>query len=260
MLREKFFAYVINEPYVYEANKKLYKEIEPYHVGWKHGPITPENDSPQTKYIICVKNPYAWLNSMLKFWQFNMDHNYHGPNHYFNRSTVNKPEMHLYPVPHMCRKILAKFLKTGTVPFDDFLRDVHYTWDTPMHRYNEVVTGWLDFCDAHKDKSYVFDADRFVTDEGSRFNMLMSMKNRLKLRPRKLNQLKPPTDRVNPHKEVIKGDTMDYGFYREERYLARYEKEDIEFVNQNLDWKLMKRLGYRKRTFEDVQKAKDSCR
>src|SRR5205085_704151 len=86
---------------------------------WKHGKVA---DPARTlhgellRFILCVKNPYAWLDSCYR---------------YFQRSW------------RADRTVAPQFKSNPTMSFPDFVRSATYNFQSPVHRWNEMNRHWL---------------------------------------------------------------------------------------------------------------------
>src|SRR5258708_8117767 len=93
--------------------------LEESATGWKHGPSrikdTTWNGTP-IRFIVCVKNPYAWASSCYRF---------------FRR--VYDGDVTMAP----------QFQRDPSMSFDEFVMTPSYTFETPIHRWNEMNRLWL---------------------------------------------------------------------------------------------------------------------
>src|SRR6185437_7112132 len=86
---------------------------------WKHGPVRMPNrtwNGVPARFILCVKNPYAWVVSCYR---------------YFQRSWQCDPT------------VAPQFQQNPSMPFDQFLRSPSYGFESPIHRWNQMHRLWL---------------------------------------------------------------------------------------------------------------------
>lgn len=191
---------------------------------WKHGPIAKTAhrtwNGQHARIVCCVRNPYAWMRSCYR---------------YFSR--------HKGADVTVCRRF------DKAKPFGEFVVGPHYDWPSPAVRWNVMNARWLDYVDAHPDRSIVVHSEDLMGIKeqvgelrriGAHFG-LTQKEDRIRALRRRITNL---NRRINV--------MMDFDYYQREAYLQDYDRSLLEFVNSHLDWNLMNRFGYQRRDFGDV--------
>jgi hypothetical protein len=180
--------------------------------GWKHGPPRMAeglwNGHP-VRFVLCVKNPYAWACSCYRFFRRVCDGDVTMP-----------PQFHRDP----------------SMSFDEFMMTPTYTYDSPIHRWNQMNRLWLDALPS--DRTLVVRHEDLLVDQ---LPTMQRARERLNLTPQR-DQFRPIDQRIDVDASV-KGD-MNREYYLHREYLAEYAPSLIDHVNRLLDCELMNQLGY----------------
>ena len=86
---------------------------------WKHGPVGKVQRTWQgqaVRYVVCVRNPYAWLVACYRYFQ---------------------------KVKGLDRSIAPQFERNASMSFDEFVMTPSYGFDSPVARWNQMNLHWL---------------------------------------------------------------------------------------------------------------------
>jgi len=214
-----YVSYLMNENFI---NSKMLVNIG----GWKHGHYIPCDKS---NVITVFKNPYAWLWSVYKYWGPDKKLNI-GPNlenvsfeEFIKSKAVFEPQN---SIPYLIRAANAVEYWNNmnyhwlSIRVPDGIKVANITYESTIISLHSVLLQLMDLFDlVPKCKKL-----KFV---GCEYNFIPSGE-------------KPKIDKDKPFSKLK--------YYASSEYMKHYTPELIEFVNGNLDWEVMHRLGYRKET------------
>jgi hypothetical protein len=186
--------------------------LEESDTGWKHGPSRMTDGTWKgrpVRFVLCVKNPYAWASSCHRF---------------FRR--VCDGDVTMAP----------QFQRDPSMSFDEFMMTPTYTYDTPVHRWNEMNRLWLDSLPTGR--TLVVRQEDLLLDQTQ---VLRRAQQQLQLTPNG-EKLQSIDQRIDVDASV-KGE-MNREYYLHREYLAEYSPSLLDHVNRLLDSQLMNRLGY----------------
>jgi hypothetical protein len=186
--------------------------LEESATGWKHGPLRMRDgtwNGRPVRFVLCVKNPYAWASSCYGF---------------FRRVSDGDATM------------APQFQRDPSMSFDEFLMTPTYTHDTPIHRWNEMNRLWLDSLPA--DRTLVVRQEDLLREQT---HVLERAERQLQL-TRQGEKFQPIEQRIDVDASV-KGE-MNREYYLHREYLAEYSPSLLDHVNRLVDPALMQRLGY----------------
>jgi hypothetical protein len=192
-------------------NVRYLTELE---TGWKHGPPTPScfvEQSEPTRFVLCVKNPYAWLTSCYR---------------YFQRSYRRDQTMP------------RRFQLDPQMSFEEFVLSPSYDFPSPVHRWNLMYRCWLmtlpaQFTAVVRQEDQLLDQARTLS--------LIEQQLRLKRRHDTLRV----TDRQIDVNTAVRG-PMDPDPYLLRSYMGDFSLSLLRQVNRLLDRNLMDLFGYSK--------------
>jgi len=182
---------------------------------WKHGPIqTPEAcfDGEPVRRVLCVRDPYAWLRSCYRYFC----------RHKGADGTIDKA-----------------FAKAWSL--ERFIRSAHYTWETPMGRWNDLNRRWTAFHDRHPARCILIRSEDLLGPD-EQVQQMQRVEQQLGLRRR--GEWQTERRRINNRMRRTRKD-MDWEYYRQRRYFEDYTPALLAFVRGRLDALLAGRLGYR---------------
>lgn len=182
--------------------------------GWKHGPLSEAamaNDGVPTRFIFCVKNPYAWLVSCYRYFRggYQLD-----------------------------QTLPASFYADPSMSFEEFLHRPMYEFPTPLHRWNFMNRCWL--MSLPEKRTVVARQEDHLQDE-LQHRLLAEIECKFSLRRR--SEHLEVTDRQVDVNTTVKG-PVDRDRYLLREYMAEYSPSLLALVNQSLDHALVSRLGY----------------
>lgn len=183
------------------------EEVDFRHWFANHYPL--DVDGFPLRAIVCVKNPYAWLDSMQR-----------------------------WCMSPITRRYLR--LQLG-LPLAEFLR--HPCGDAigPAAHWSTMIEHWVSLRDRHPSTTFLVQAEELYDTNGQR-QVMRRLAKAWKLQPwdkklftesRKMAARFEATDKP-----------MDVGYYEEQRYLDRFTDADLALVNEQLRVQLMTRFGY----------------
>ena len=190
----------------------LARYLDEASTGWKHGPLRSPNgvwDGVAARFILCVKNPYAWAVSCYR---------------YFCRDRGADVTI----CPHFIRK--------PPETFEEFARSQHYSWPTPFHRWNQMNRLWLSTLPYDR-RAAVRQEDQ-LTDQ---LGVLRSVERVLGLKRRHPN-FDVITRVVDTDARILGPFESEY--YLKRTYLEHYRPGLLREVSGMLDRKLMSELNY----------------
>jgi len=187
---------------------------------WKHGPVDPfveERGERPVIHVMMVKDPYAWLAACYR---------------YFVRSAGHDSSM--------CERF-----KAGE-SFDRFLFSTHYEFKTPMHRWCEMNTHYLDTADAHSETTVSSRAEDWV-EWGEQAKQVTLLQQKFGLVVKDGGCIEGRTDRIGPGFQRTTNEFCVYP-YLAEHYLATFTQEMLDAVNEHLSDEALERMGYERKT------------
>jgi hypothetical protein len=125
--------------------------------------------------------------------------------------------------------------------FAKFLRSPHYQWETPLDRWNEINRHYLDWIAAHPDRGIAVHCEDMLSPEqaaaqylriGHHFGLV-----------RRSEVVHTFRRRITPTQRIAKR-AMNFDYYRERRYLAMYESQELANVRSRVDPEVVARLNY----------------
>ena len=180
--------------------------------GWKHGPSRLAGGLRKgvpVRFVLCVKNPYAWAVSCYRF---------------FQNSRGCDPTM------------APQFQNDPSMSFEEFLLTPHYSFQTPVHRWNQMNRLWL--ATLAPDRTVVVRQEDQLHDQ---VPILQQAEKKLSLK-RRLEDLEPIDRRVDV--DVTVRGAMNRDYYLDRQYLEWYSPCLLDRVNSFLDLPLMQQLSY----------------
>lgn len=182
---------------------------------WKHGfckQFPRKHDGDDVKLMVCLKDPYAWLFSMYRMCSKGLD-----PKHTLKRSG---------------------FKRAWT--FSDFLRNPHYSLDTPMHRWMSLYDHWVGLHEQYPQDVFLIRSDSLQTADGQAA-MVTTIAEALGLQV---------PDTIKTFDKYIgicmrpKAHNQARSWYNGKEYLKEYTVEDLEHVSSIIPDDFMERAGY----------------
>lgn len=186
--------------------------LDSHDTGWKHGPLRLDGGlwrGLPVRFVLCVKSPYAWAVSCYRF---------------FQNSRGCDPTM------------APQFQKDPSMSFEEFLLTPHYSFQTPIHRWNQMNRLWL--ATLPSDRTLVVRQEDQLHDQ---VLILQAAEKKLSLK-RRLEELVPIDQRVDV--DVTVRGAMNRNYYIDRQYLEWYSPCLLERVNTFLDPSLMQQLTY----------------
>jgi hypothetical protein len=175
---------------------------------WKHGPVKKSGEEVQC-LVFCFREPLAWLASMYRF-------SFSGAGH---------------GCPHFRR----------SWSFSQFLVKRHYQWDTPLDRWNEMNRHYLDWIAAHPERGIAVRCEDMLSPEQAAEQYLrIGQHFGLVHRDKVVHTFRR---RITPTQRIARR-PMNFDYYRERRYLAMYEPQELADVRARVDPEVVARLGY----------------
>jgi len=179
--------------------------------GWKHGlpaaAFCHADDS--TRFVICVKNPYAWLVSCYR---------------YFRRA-----EGHDQTAP-------VEFRRNPAMSFEEFVCRPSYEFDSPVQRWNFMNRCWRMMLPADR-TAVVRQEDQLH----AQVQVLEAIERRFGL-TRKHPELHWTQERIDVN--TSSGGEMNREYYLLRQYMVQFSPSLLSNVNRTLDASLMEMLGY----------------
>lgn len=182
-------------------------------VYWKHGWL-PENEQLKDLFlIVCVRHPLHWLTACYDY--FCAHHGGDGT-------------------------ICSKFNPSWT--FEEFLEKEHYSWPTPIERWNVMNNHWLQRVNGQPTQSAIVRAEDCQT-EFMQHNILRGLL--AKFNPLARQDILIPSIKgrlTNTNQQTAT--PMDPTPYLHKIYLNRYTEETLKNTYATLDSELMRKLSY----------------
>jgi hypothetical protein len=175
---------------------------------WKHGPVKKSGEEVQC-LVFCFREPLAWLVSMYRF-------SFTGAGH---------------GCPHF----------RPSWSFSKFLVSPHYQWETPLDRWNDMNRHYLEWIAAHPQRGIAVRCEDMMSPEqaaqqylriGQHFGLV-----------RRAEVVHTFRRRITPTQRIAKR-AMNFDYYRERRYLAMYEPQELANVRSRVDPEVVARLNY----------------
>ena len=186
--------------------------LEERETGWKHGPMRLAGGlykSQPVRFVLCVKNPYAWAVSCY---------------HFFRNSVGGDPTM------------APEFQRDPSMSFEEFLLTPNYGFQTPVHRWNHMNHLWLSTLPMDR-TLVVRQEDQLLGEEA----VLQRAEGELGLR-RRYETLRPIAQRVDVDVK-LRGEMNRY-YYLDRLYLEAYSHTLLERLNSWIDPALMREFDY----------------
>jgi FkbM family methyltransferase len=182
--------------------------------GWKHGPpsrVCFAYKGIPTRFLLCIKNPYAWLVSCYR---------------YFCRAggadlTIPK-----------------QFVADPRMSFEEFVRRRTYEFPNPVHRWNFMNRCWLATLPA--EHTIIVRQENQLTTE-LQVQMLEEIEQKFGFR-RQGAELAGTEEQIDVN-TMVRGQ-VDRDRYVLRKYMADYTPALLDDVNEMLDWDLMGIFGY----------------
>lgn len=189
--------------------------------GWKHGHYcAPWVLGQEVHVLTIIKNPYAWLVSLYKYW---------GPN---NKYKVG-PNLEGVSFDEFLRN-KTEFERQGSIPF-------LYRAANPIQFWNDMNFHWMSIRINEK-KSLAFQYELLL--ENSEF-VIDSLGKELRIN--KKNKFIDTDFQFEPGQEEPKMNTQiksDKDYYLSKKYMDLYSHDLLQFVNSQLDKQVMASIGY----------------
>jgi hypothetical protein len=180
--------------------------------GWKHGPLRLAGGmwkGQPVRFVLCVKNPYAWALSCY---------------HFFRNSVGGDPTM------------APQFQRDPSMSFEEFLLTPSYSFETPMHRWNQMNRLWLSTLPA--DRTLVVRQEDQLIDQQA---VLQQIDKKLGLK-RRSEALRPIEQRVDVDVK-LRGE-MNRDYYLDRQYLEAWSPTLLDRINSWIDPALMRQFDY----------------
>lgn len=182
---------------------------------WKHGPIGPvaehRHNGRPALVVVCVRNPYAWMESCFRYFAGHPGDTSHCPNF---RSSWE---------------------------FATFVTSAHYQFENPVDRWNRVNRAYLDWLARHPTQGTLVRSEDLMSP-AMQLRRLEQIEAQFDLTRR--------APRIHAFKRRIDGlarqtdAPMRFSYFQNEEYLETYDTRLFHFVNQRIDRALMRELGY----------------
>src|SRR6185312_4357526 len=179
---------------------------------WKHGPVRMPNrtwNGVPARFILCVKNPYAWVVSCYR---------------YFQRSWQCDPT------------VAPQFQQNPSMPFDQFLRSPSYGFESPIHRWNQMHRLWLATLPTARTQ-VVRQEDQPTQSR----EVLYRIERHLELQ-RLGADLRVIQERIDVNARP--SGPMNCDYYLNHDYIAAYSDNDLRLMDKILDRDVLGHLGY----------------
>lgn len=186
--------------------------------GWKHGfYCAPWTLGQEVHVLTVVKNPYAWLLSLYKYW----------------KATDIGPDLSHVSFDLFIRDKAVFEMQQG-IPF-------LYRASNPVQHWNNMNFHWLSIR-LNEKKCLTVPYEALLVETHGVLNAI-GRDFGLKRRPRTVspvNKLKASGDRP----EMSDAEWTDKDYYLKEEFLKEYTPDMLKFVNDQLDPEVMNTLGY----------------
>jgi hypothetical protein len=178
---------------------------------WKHGtaekPLVRWNGT-CVRYIICVKNPYAWLASCFR---------------YFCKARGRDPTLP------------SQFERHPSMSFDEFITSPSYEFTNPIERWNRMNEHWLGSLPS-RHRAVVRHEDILV----DQIPILKQIDRTLNFSRRTIG-----LRRIHRRVDVVPGDLpVERRYYLQREYMLEYSPSTLERINSQLNRALMARFSY----------------
>jgi hypothetical protein len=160
------------------------------------------------RFILCVKNPYAWLVSCYRYFRSGLGADLTIPDQF-----VNRPDM----------------------SFTEFVMTPSYDFPTPVDRWNRMYRLWLQTLP--NSRTFIVRHEDQLRDQ---IEVLLQAQQRLGLTP--LGRLEAIVRRVDVDEAL--GPPMNVNYYLCREYMHEYTRGLVKMVNATLDQKLMREFKY----------------
>lgn len=161
--------------------------------GWKHSFISdklPED----VNVVICVKNPFAWLDSMYR-WGFHKDATH---------------------CPHWNK----------AWDFDTFLHSPHYIWDNPVLRYKAINNSHLDWHKDNTSRSVIVKAEKLQIPE-KQVEIFKALGIKFKLKPIKTIRA---FHKAASNVATLLPKRHNFRYYNNHQYMDKFSREQIKYI------------------------------
>jgi hypothetical protein len=179
---------------------------------WKHGVVKHPNriwNGLPARFVLCVKNPYAWLVSCYRYFQKS----------YRADGTV-----------------APQFRENAAMSFAEFVRGPCYEFESPVHRWNKMYEHWIAFLPSNRTVTIRQDDQLY-----NQYQVLEHAEKKLAL-TRKNECLQCINDKVEVGEKVV--GTMNHEYYLMKEYLSEYTHELLNQVNSIIDVNLLSHFYY----------------
>jgi hypothetical protein len=182
--------------------------------GWKHGAPQPAcfiDGGSKTRFVFCVKNPYAWLVSCYR---------------YFCRAHTTD------------QTVAPDFKRDPSMSFAEFVCSPSYEFQTPVHRWNFMNRCWL--TTLPEQRLVVVQQERQL-DSVSQVQILERIEQ--KFRPRRQSKTLQGIDQQVDVNASLQG-AANREHYVLRHYMIEYPPALLDMVNEVIDPDLMDYFGY----------------
>jgi hypothetical protein len=183
---------------------------------WKHGQATQavgQWKGEVLRYVICVRNPYAWLLACHR---------------YFQKAAGRDPTLP------------PQFQQNPSMSFEQFVTGPCYESPDPVHRWNSLYHNWL--ASLPQRQTSIAKQEDQLSDQAAVLQRL-ELELELPRREQHFRGISRRVDIIPRYHEPLRPE-----YYQNREYMAEYEPSILEHVNGQLDRDLLRRFGY---SFED---------
>ena len=189
--------------------------------GWKHGFYNlPDSLGKELDVVICTKNPYAWLPSLHRY----LKDFFEGDLPVFSKWLRSPLVLFAYG---LFNKGKIDYYIRSANPVQHW-NNMNYHWSTIQLQSHKLITS--------RYEDILADAELEV--EG------MSEILEIQRKSKKFIDEERVFGKGDDAITLIEKKKFNKKYYLEKKYLEKYDKKDIEFVEQQLSPVVMKRLGY----------------
>ncbi|HEY8750122.1 MAG TPA: sulfotransferase domain-containing protein [Tepidisphaeraceae bacterium] len=189
------------------------QSLEPW-TEWKHGPVRQPGlvwEGQAVRFILCVRDPYAWLGSCYR---------------YFQKAVARDPS-----VPE-------QFRKNPSQTFEQFVTRSCYEFENPVDRWNRMNKHWWKALGS--ERAAVVRHEDQLQDQ---IPILENMERALELK-RRGESLR----RIRKRVDVVPGNQpVERNYFLNREYLAEYSEHLLDFVRERLDRRVVSHFGYAER-------------
>lgn len=180
---------------------------------WKHGPVEDPDrcwHDQLWRFLLCVRDPYAWALSCYR---------------YFRRANGSDAT------------VAPQFQSDPSMTFEEFLLTPTYSFDSPLHRWNQMNQLWFDTLP--RDRTVLVRHEDLLHDQ---IAVLQEIECALRLKRRAI-QLQATDEKIDVNASPVGPFNRDY--YLDREYMLEYPVSMLLYMQSVLNPALMGRLSYK---------------